>query len=229
MENIKRKYILHENILEDKFNEASILPIPDDAPSEIPRIVIKSKGEHSQVSIAPEAVNLQTIYTDEYLTNWNLCENYIKSRVNDLLKLTDSITEKKYEYFGVVVDLVLDEYTDNGNEILYKNLFNKQPQNTLEDLVVKYTFVEDEKYYVNITLQSVKIFDDSLKDVAGNFKKENIKKHTIVATLDINDRYSHNTHVGYTSTKEKFGEIMTLMSKIINEKLNILVERGDYK
>lgn len=228
-ENIKKKYIMHEEILNDKFNEASILPIPDDAPAEIPRIIIKSKGEHSQINIAPEAVNLQTVYSDDYLSNWNLCENYTRSRAVDLLKFTDTITEGRYDYIGVVVDLVLDEYKNEGNKVLYKNLFGKQPNDTLEDLVVKYTFVEDEKYYVNLTLQSVKIFEDSVKNEAGNFSNKNLKTHTIVVTIDINDRYSYNTLVGYNSAKDKFEEIMTLMNKVINERLHSLVEQGEYK
>ena len=60
-ENIKKQYILNEEVLKEKFNEANILPIPDDAPTEIPRILVKTKGEHSQLSIAPEATNFQTV------------------------------------------------------------------------------------------------------------------------------------------------------------------------
>lgn len=77
-ENIKKQYILNEEILKERFNEASILPIPDEAPSEIPRVIVKTKGEHSQLSIAPEAVNFQTVYSDDYTQNWELCEEYIK-------------------------------------------------------------------------------------------------------------------------------------------------------
>lgn len=227
-ENIKRKYILHEDILNEKFNEASILPIPDDAPDDIPRILISSKGEHSQVNIAPGAVNLQTIYSGKYVKNWTLCEKYINSRVDDLMKLTEVFTEGTYDYIGVVVNLLWDDIQKDGNKVLFKNLFGRDAEDTLDDLEVKYTYVENEKYYVNITLRSAKQFKASLIGKAGDYNSDNLKEHTIAATIDINDRYSYNNFERYVSKKENFREIMHLVNIVINDKIGSLIERGDY-
>ena len=48
--------------MKEHFNEATVLPIPDDAPLEIPRIIIKSLNEHSQLNISPIATTLQINY-----------------------------------------------------------------------------------------------------------------------------------------------------------------------
>ncbi len=227
-ENIKKKYILNSDILSEKFNEATVLPIPDEAPNEIPRILIKSKGEHSQVNISPEAVSLETVYSDEYVKKWSLCEKYINSRVDDLMKLTERFSEGTYNYIGVVVNLFFDDIPRDGNKVLFRNLFGKEAKDTLDDLEVKYTYVENEKYYVNIILRSAKQFDDSLSGKAGDYNDDNLKLHTIVATIDINDRYSYNSFKGYVSKKENFKEIMDLVSMVINTKMGSLIERGDY-
>lgn len=228
IENIKRQYILKEEILKDKFNEASILPIPDDAPMDIPRIIVKSKGEHSQLSIAPGAINFQTIYTDGYTEDWKLCANYIKSRSEDIFCLIDQFTLKKYNYLGIVANLIWNDIQKDGNKVLFSNLIGKKATDNLDDLVIKYTYIEAEKYYINITLQSVQIYPTLNQEGSGNYIDENLQAHTISITLDINDRYSYNKKKGYISKKENFDEIMLLTTDIINNKLKKLVEKGEY-
>lgn len=227
-ENIKKQYIINEDILKEKFNEANILPIPDEAPVEIPRIIVKTKGEHSQLSIAPEAANFQTVYTDEHTRDWGICEEYINSRIEDVFCLTDKFTSKKYKYIGIVANLIWDDVQENGNKELFYNLFGKVPGNNLDDLVVKYTYVENEKYYVNITLQSVRMYNASDVETSGNYVDDNLTAHTISVTLDINDRYSFNKQRGYNSSKESFDELMSLTTRVINDKLKDLVEKGAY-
>ena len=227
VENVKRKYILNQDILKEKFNEANILPIPDDAPSEIPRILISSKGEHSQVSIAPEAITIQTTYSDEYLTNWEKCSEYMKTRANDIYSLTDKLTDN-YDYIGVVTNLIWNDIQEKGNQVLFSNIFGKCAAENLDDLVVKYTYVENEKYYVNITIQSVRIFKQADPNAAGMFTDDNLQTHTVSIMLDVNDRYAFNRTKGYNSTKENFEEIMALTTNIINNKLKCLVEKGEY-
>lgn len=227
-ENIKKQYILNEDILKEKFNEANILPIPDDAPSEIPRIIVKTKGEHSQLNIAPEAATFQTVYTDEHTEKWELCEEYVKSRIEDVFSLTDKFASEKYKYIGIVTNLIWNNVMEKGNKTLFHNLFGNTPADNLEDLVVKYTYIEKERYYVNITLQSIKIFNDSDDGVAGNYGDDNLKAHTIGITLDVNDRYAFNQQKGYNSNKERFDELMYLTTKIISGKLKNLVEKGVY-
>lgn len=227
-ENIKRKYILNEHILEKRFNSANILPIPDDAPSEIPRIIVKSKGEHSQLNIAPEAVNLQTAYTDEFQANWDLCEQYMRERIDDVFKLTDSFCDGSYKYVGIVAELIWDEINEEGHKRLFGNLFEKDAPSTLDDLVVKYTYIEDEKYYANITLQSSRIYQNIANNKSGQFTRDKLTSHTVSVLLDINDRYSFNNKENYNSDKDVFDELMTLTTRIIKEKLRGLVEKGDY-
>ncbi len=228
IENIKRKYILNEDVLKDNFNEASILPIPDDAPMEIPRILIKSKGEHSQVSIAPEAITFQTQYTDAYTEDWNLCHKYISTRTQDIFNLTDGFTSGDYHYIGIVSNLIWNDVQTAGNKVLYKNIMGKEAADNLDDLVIRYTYVVDEKYYVNITLQSVREYDVLDGNMSGALAEKNLRSHTISIGLDVNDRYLFNQEEGYISNREKFEEMLDLTTHIINNKLKSLVETGEY-
>lgn len=228
VEGIKKKYLANEEFFKEKFNEASILPIPDDAPIEMPRILIKSKGEHSQISISPNIINLQTVYTDKYSADWELCEKYINERMNDIFNFVDKITEGKYYYIGVVTDLFIDDCNKNGNKILYKNLFKKSAPENLEDLIVRYTYSDSNKYYTNIALQSARVYENINNDESGQFTDDKLEKHTISVEIDVNDRYSYNSKKGYMSDRNSYYDIMNLTTKIIKEKLNTLVESGEY-
>lgn len=228
VENIKSKYLDNKNFLKERFNEANILPIPDDAPIEIPRILIKSKGEHSQVSISPNVINLQTIYSNNYTNDWEICEKYIDDRINDIFDFADEITGAEYCFIGVVTNLIINEAEENAHKRLYENLFNKAAPKNLEDLIVRYTYNEENKYYVNITLQSAKIYNNVNNNKFGQFTADKSERHSINIEIDINDRYSYNENVGYISNRQHYSAIMDLTTKVIKEKLNNLVERGEY-
>ena len=228
VENIKKEYILNEQILKDKFNAAGILPIPDDAPVEIPRIVISTIKEHSQLNIAPETVNFQTIYDNEFSNDWEKCEEYIKSRMDDVFKLTDILTNNRYSYVGIVTNILWDDITESANAILYKNITKKDAPNNLDDFSVKYTYIENDKYYINITIQSLKDYGNKNIKIAGELSDSNIVSRRIQITLDVNDRLAFNNNVDYLSNKESFNEVLKLTTMIINEKLNKLVNEGDY-
>ena len=228
VENIKKQFILNEDVLKENFNEANILPIPDEAPEEIPRIIVKTKHEHSQLSIAPSAINFKTNYTGEYVTKWQKCHDYINSRVGDIYEFANELTGNEYSYMGIVTNLLWDQISENGDSILYKNIFNKNKPENLDDILLKFTFVEKNKYYVNITIQSVQVFENINSNSSGEFCKDNLRMHTISVMLDINDRYSFNNEKNYVSKKQTFEELIELTKDVINNKLETLIEKGVY-
>ena len=129
---------------------------------------------------------------------------------------------------GSVTNLIWDNVSKDGNKILFNNLFGIPSADNLDDLVVKYTYIEKEKYYANITLQSARIYKNSNVNEAGSFVEDNLEAHTIGITLDINDRYAFNMQKGYLSNKTNFDELLNLTTVIINSKLKNLVEKGAY-
>lgn len=229
IENIKRKYVLNEEILKDKFNEATILPIPEEIPNEIPRILITSQGEHSQVSISPNTINFQTEYTNGYEKDWEKCKNYIGSRAEDIFRLANQLTNNCYNYTGVIVNLIWDEIEQDANKRLFYNLLRKQAIDNLEDINVKFTYIEKEQYYVNISLQNVRNYVGFNPEIAGTCHKDKLDLHTVSVTIDINDRYSFHIRENYLSSEQKFKEILSLMTSTINNKLRNLIEKGEYK
>lgn len=229
VENIKKVYFQNEDILKKEFNEATVLPIPDDAPVEIPRIILKSKEEHSQLNISPFTASMQTVYTDEYKSNWSSCVSYLDTKIDNLFEFTDVLTNKNYHYVGLVTNILWDQVAENGTEVLVDNLLNIKSEKKPHDVNIKYTYVEKEEYFVNITIQNARVYKDGTHaDISGSFSKENLEANTIGITIDINDRYQFNNIQNYKSSKEKFKNIISITTDIIENRLSTLIKEGVY-
>jgi predicted small secreted protein len=229
IDNLKKNYFINEDILKEHFNEATVLPIPDEAPLEIPRIIIKSKNEHSQLNISPIAATLQIDYNDGYEKDWNKCEDYIINKMKIVFSFFNILTKNEYEYIGVVSEILLDEYLRDGAKILAHNLLKNSGESSIYDLNIRYTFVKEDKIFVNIMLQNARLFKDGIDtNCAGELSIDNQVSESIGAVIDINDRYGYNTCKDYKTDSSKLDCIIDEMTEVIDGKLNELIEKGVY-
>ena len=102
IEGIKKAYYNNENILKEFFNEATVLPVPDEAPDEIPRILIKTLNEHAQLNISPIATTFEIFYNDGFERDWKACASYIFKRMEKIFEFLNMLTNNNYEYIGLV-------------------------------------------------------------------------------------------------------------------------------
>lgn len=229
IDGIKRAYYNNEEILKEFFNEATVLPVPDDAPVEIPRIIIKTLNEHAQLNISPVATTFLVRYDSGYEENWKECAEYIKKRMAPVFKLLNTLTNNNYNYIGLVSNVIYDEVKSGSAEKLTNTLLNSQKIKDIYDIYIKYTFTENENMFVNIILQNARIFKEgTVFDTPGALRISEQVSESIGAIIDINDRYGFNNCENYQSSCEKLEELMSCMSNIIENKLAKLIEDGEY-
>ena len=228
VENIKRAYYQNEKLLEH-FNEATVLPIPDDAPLEIPRIIIKSLNEHAQLNISPIATTLDVRYDNGYEKEWRKCSEYLNQRIVSIFNLLDVITDQDYKYIGLVSSVLFDDIKDNGAERLTNQLLNAEKMKKLYDVNIKYTFVENENIFVNIMLQNARIYKSALTgNKSGELNPSNQIAESIGAVIDINDRKGFNDKDDYRSNRDKLQELIKCMDEVVTQKIDSLVKKGVY-
>ncbi len=229
IEGIKKAYYNHEDLLKKYFNDATVLPVPDDAPVDIPRIIIKTLHEHAQLNISPTAATFVVQYNEGYEKNWELASQYIQERMSSVFSFLNILTENQYEYIGVVSNIIYDDIMENGAERIVKTLLNSDKIRNIHDINIKYTFVENDHIFVNIMLQNARLFKDGvIDDIAGELNDKNQTAESIGAIIDINDRYGFNNCPSYHSDSEKLMEILSSMGNVINHKLKTLIEEGAY-
>lgn len=229
VEGIKKAYYNNYELLNDFFNEAAVLPIPDDAPLEIPRIIIKTKNEHAQLNISPIATTFEIIYDAGFERNWQDCSDYITRRMTKVFEFLNILTDNKYEYIGLVSNVIYDEVQQGGTTKIAKNLLNASKIKDLYDINIKYTFVENSELFINIMLQNARMFKPGIAvNESGSLSLQNQVAESIGAIIDINDRYGFNTVQNYKSDSSMLKTLIESMGKIINDKLTMLIEKGEY-
>lgn len=142
IEGIKKVYYDNEEILKDYFNEATVWPIPNDAPPELPRIFVKTKNEHAQLNISPIATTFEVRYDAGFEKNWQACSEYIMNRMGKVFEFLNILTENTYEYIGLVSNIIYDEVDQEGVKKIADNLLNAKKIKNLYDINISYTFVE---------------------------------------------------------------------------------------
>lgn len=229
IDGIKKAYLDNKGLLKDHFNEATVLPIPDDAPVEIPRIMIRTLHEHAQLNISPIAATFEIYYDGGYERDWKACVKYIKKRMEKVFTFLNILTKNDYEYIGLVSYIIYDEVKQDGIKKIADTLLNPKKINGIYDINIKYTFTENDNMFINIMLQNIRKFKEGTEpDKAGDLNKKNQIAESIGAVIDINDRYGFNNDPKYHSDSGKLTGILDSMSNVIEKKLCALIEDGEY-
>ena len=225
----RKKFANSEDILQQYFMPSTILPIPEQVQDEVPRIIAQTKNGHSVLNIALSVSSFITNYNGEFVSDWNKCKEYVAQRCSDIYQMIDNMTENNNTFVGLITNVEIDDLDGTGLEILKKSLFGEETEKMgeLYDLSCKLTYVYKNRYYINITLQNLREF--SVQQYSnGRTCITGERKHTISASIDINDRYAANNDVNYKSKKEAFDEILQITSNIIDNKLENLVRKGEF-
>ena len=229
IEEYRKKFINSEDILNEYFLPPTMLPVPNEVQGEIPRIIVQTKNGHSVLNIALTVASFTTNYNNNFTKNWELCKDYLENRGTCVYNMIDNMNDEKNIFVGLVTNIEMNDLDEDGLNVLKKSLLkeNTADLGDIYDLGFKFTYVYKEKYYINITLENFRDFETK-KNEGGRNCIRGEKKHTISASIDINDRYASNYNPEYKSGKEEFEEIIRITSNIIDNKLDDLIRKGEF-
>lgn len=222
----RKKFIISEDMLNDNFQPPMILPIDDEIPENVPRIILKSKNNHSTLNIGLSVAGFLTRYDNTFSDNWSECKNYLESRTHSIYKLINTMTDNSNIFTGLITNVIIDGLDVNGLDVLKKSLLNNGRQlGNLYDILCKFTYVYQDKYYINITLNNQR--DNKMSIYNGrSFIENEIENNMIAVSIDVNDRYKSNSDPRYISSEKELSEILNITTNIINNKLLSLIEKG---
>ncbi|MBP2242630.1 hypothetical protein J2Z40_003207 [Cytobacillus eiseniae] len=223
--NLRRKAFEIEDQLKDFFHQVTLIPVPDDAPEDIPRISTTSHNGHSQLNISLSNTQLLTNYDDAFEGNWERCLDYVENRVDILYSTLGNYIKDGYLFSGLTTEIVFDSILDEDPIDLMRNKFiNLKTDLSPHEIEQKITFVIEDDYYVNITFKNLRIYEGLNYQGPGMLKNE--KDHYLVCILDVNDRHGFNYKDGYTSNIKNAKKIVKITRTILEEKLNKMITEG---
>ncbi len=219
--NIRKKVFNLEDTLKDFFvTPFNLIQIPEDAPFDIPRIVASSKNGHTQMTISLNNLQIQTNFDENYSSNWEQCCEYINKRVNSLFPfMEEHILMEGFLYSGFSATLIFEDIK-NPSEHIFEHFFKFKTENKLSDIGCKLTFLIEDTFYVNISLNNFKLMNSGTNKI--NFDKE-----VLGVVVDVNDRYKYNKSPDYRSDKTTSLKIIEIVSNIIKNKIEATVRNGE--
>ncbi|MDQ0154231.1 hypothetical protein [Robertmurraya andreesenii] len=227
--NLRRKAFDIEDLLKDYFHQVTLIPVPDDAPEEIPRISTTSHNGHSQLNISLSNTQLITNYDDTFQGKWENCLTYVEDRVNTLYNVLGNYANEGYFFSGLTTEIVFETLTDKEPikdpiNLIKSKFINIDTNTNPHDIEQKITFVIEEEYYVNITFKNLRVYEGLNIQSPGMLRNE--KAHYLVCVLDINDRYGFNYKDAYTSNIENAMKVINITRSILDNKLHKMILEG---
>lgn len=226
--NIRESFFDLENSLQEYFQKPMVLvPIPNDAPSEIPRITGVSRDNFTSLKIAMHNANI--------ITNFDVskkCQsiNGVKEMRDVLNSAISKIFGASENFFfsGLVTNMEFEEY-GFPVEFIREN-FIKLAIDTkcpLYDVAFRVALVYEDDYFINIEVSNKRTFKGAPRGLSLAGLEEGPQSISVV--LDINDRRAFNSKLNYTTNQEKMDRIFELSESMIYGKLWNFIASGDLR
>jgi hypothetical protein len=224
VQNIRERLFLLEEQLAEYFTKPfTLIPLPNEAPVEIPRISATTHHGFSTLNLSLNSLQLITNFNNNFGENWENCENYLRERIFKIVNILRPLFSHQI-YCGLTINL-MEKTAGKSLDLLLKNFSSEKSFDKIYDLFTKYTFTADDNYYINIQLQNQRLI---FNQFANGHLKEIEQDNLIGIALDINDRYAVNYIPGYLSNEEKIDRIFKLSNVILKDKLKYFIYEGKF-
>jgi len=230
IEKIKKVFIDNSSVFVG-YNEPSILPIPDDAPRDIPRIIMQSEHGYSQITISPEVISFIVTYDEAFSSDWNKCEKYLIEKKEIIEKFLVASGINKIKYCGVYTTYQYENITpeSNATSVIQESLLNSIAiQDVIYDINCRMTYTINDTYYVNISYENVRLYPEDTDLYSAGFLNEETL-NALAVTVDVNDRFAFNNKQQYESSTDVLEKLICLNSEYIDKSAKQFDGLGDDK
>ena len=151
-------------------------------------------------------------------------------KVKDVFLFIEALQSVKINFIGLVAQIIKDEY-DDASKYIFDKLLNFASTQSVYDTECKLTYVLKDKYYINLEIQNVRLFNGKPMISSTEFvpvvSDDNVQ-NKLVVSIDINNRYSFNFNKTKSTTdKDDVDEIVSYTRQMV-ENLDDIV-KGDVK
>ena len=211
----------------------TLVPLPADAPLDIPRIITVSENRHSQLVFQGNSAQIITNFDDNYNKDIEKCLEYMKDRCSmliDSLRIigAESAGRPKFYFSGLSLSLLFDMEDGINDPIEYiSNHFLQLKSNmTTDEAEFRVALIAEKSFYINIMVQNLRIFSKE-PDERGSLAGVDVQKNVLQVVFDINDRYAFNTISGYNSSEETAQKVIKLAERLSKTNVVSLIKDGE--
>lgn len=179
-----------------------IMPIPDDAPSDIPRIILTSKNKEYSLNLSPKRVDF---FYNNLSSKSTTYDNFTKEMIKTI-KIIDETLRTNHSATINRLGLIVDFELDKKNAIRYaKDFFNKS-------FVFKDNLLEEQIHLLNREIKEGFRFNNWIRIIA---QTHNEKMPKVIISNDINTLVREDK----TFSNVEVNKFYTQMLKYVTENI----------
>lgn len=189
---IRRSVNEIEDYLQEHYGTPQTMPIPDDFAAEAPRIVLKSKNGHSQISFSQISVDFTVDFDGDYRNNFDLTQNYILERITILRNLLSKIEINNFFFCGISYNCYLN--TSGKSNIEYiSSILNINQDKDIYEASRRIASVYKKKFFVNEQVGTYKEYQSKGISIPNliDFTNSKLVSEGISLSIDVNNRYEY--------------------------------------
>lgn len=211
----------------------TLVPLPEGAPEELPRIIAISKSLHSRLVFSGINAQIETNFDENYNHDIDKCLEYMNKKSKEIIKSISIINGdnnmSQLLFSGLTVNISYGNEDingkDNPSQYIYGNFLKCRTSLPLSEAQFKLVFTVENRFYINLMLQNVhEVSVENTLNPAANLQND---KESLLLTLDVNDRYAHNYQSGYYSSVKTIDDIFRISRKLSFEYADDFIRKGE--
>ncbi len=217
-----------EDALADEYQQPTTITTPDDAPPELPRLLIPAKDARRGIAISQVTIQMNLLFSDESPTDIDTVAAYVNEHHREIFTAFASVKGVAPAFFGVTTTVQIPTRLSSDAELLtlYTRSILKSPEipRGYYDLNVKRTTITNKTFHNNITLANYRSYTidapSNPVDVVLRIPARSVTARGIEVTGDFNDRYAYNERKQYRTSAAVAQEIVRHAMNEVREAVN---------
>ncbi|MDT8383474.1 MAG: hypothetical protein RRB22_03580 [Gammaproteobacteria bacterium] len=196
VQGIRKNIFAIEESLNNQFLAPNLIPVPDDAPGEIPRIELRSKNGHSMMQFSQIRADLTTQYDGNFNADHHACFSYIKEK-GSLLSGAINVFQPDVAVTALSITVrwpAKDDVNESIKSMKGMFLTDCMSVDDLEDFRINKTTWVRNDYFLLTTVNNYRVFAAStpIETPHPSLANLELKEHGLEMELEINDKRTFN-------------------------------------
>lgn len=227
---VRKKVFELEELLTDRFAKPfTLTQIGDEAPEDIPRIKAKTINGHTELTVSQTNLTMITNFDNGWEDNWDNCKNYIQENMREAYLSLKTLSVNTVYYLGLSINIFIPfESAEASVDFLNQTFIAPKNKPPINELNIRFVFVNDNKIYTNYSFQNTAKFSHSGLVVRMVPAYLIPQSYGVTLGIDINDRYGFNYEREYESEPGTGEEILSMVDEIISIKIHKILDTGEF-
>jgi len=210
---IQSRTTAFDSLLKEQYQQVVKLPVPEELPAEMPRLLYTSLHGHSQIIVSQVTCTFQVNFSADWQSAPEKIRAYLEERIGLLYEMVHALEGNRVLFAGLSLMMNLPSKIPDGEiiNLLRQRLAAETAVDSLHDLEIKIVRVVEGMFFSNIRYKNYRAFPPpGTNEAVMPMPREKAVESGVQILGDFNDRFAYNEKADYTSPSGLKSRILDL-------------------